>query len=140
MDLERVWKISRVVLRRGEAAGCVARRSKIHEGYSPFSRLAIGPAALAIPSPGYFPNTLLRFRSVANRKVLKSGAVANCKPMCALWLESFAARNKLKEKRRMLYTIALVLIIAWLLGIVSSYTLGGFIYILLVVAILDYDN
>lgn len=35
----------------------------------------------------------------------------------------------------MLYTIALVLIIAWLLGIVSSYTLGGFIYILLVVAI-----
>ena len=78
----------------------------------------------------------LRFRSVANRKVLKSGAVANCKPMCALWLESFAARNKLKEKRRMLYTIALVLIIAWLLGIVSSYTLGGFIYILLVVAII----
>jgi hypothetical protein len=35
----------------------------------------------------------------------------------------------------MLYTIALALIIAWLLGIVSSYTLGGFIYILLVVAI-----
>lgn len=35
----------------------------------------------------------------------------------------------------MLYTIALVLIIAWLLGIVSSYTLGGFIYILLVIAI-----
>jgi uncharacterized membrane protein len=50
-------------------------------------------------------------------------------------LESFAAHNKLKEKQRMLYTIALVLIIAWLLGIVSSYTLGGFIYILLVVAI-----
>jgi hypothetical protein len=35
----------------------------------------------------------------------------------------------------MFYTIALVLIIAWLLGIVSSYTLGGFIYILLVIAI-----
>lgn len=35
----------------------------------------------------------------------------------------------------MLYTIALVLLIAWLLGIISSYTLGGFIYILLVVAI-----
>jgi len=35
----------------------------------------------------------------------------------------------------MLYTIALILIIAWLLGLVSSYTLGGFIHILLVVAL-----
>lgn len=35
----------------------------------------------------------------------------------------------------MLYTIAVVLIILWLLGLVSSYTLGGFIHILLVVAI-----
>jgi hypothetical protein len=35
----------------------------------------------------------------------------------------------------MLYTIALILIIAWLLGIVSSYTLGGFIHLLLVVAV-----
>ena len=35
----------------------------------------------------------------------------------------------------MLYTVALVLIIVWLLGLVSSYTLGGFIHILLVVAI-----
>ena len=34
----------------------------------------------------------------------------------------------------MLYTLALVLSIAWLLGLVSSYTLGGFIHILLVVA------
>jgi Family of unknown function (DUF5670) len=36
----------------------------------------------------------------------------------------------------MLYTIALVLIIAWLLGMVSSYTIGGLIHILLVVAII----
>jgi hypothetical protein len=35
----------------------------------------------------------------------------------------------------MLYTIAVVLIILWLLGLVSSYTLGGFIHILLVVAV-----
>ena len=35
----------------------------------------------------------------------------------------------------MLYTLALILIIAWLLGLVSSYTLGGFIHILLVVAL-----
>ena len=38
--------------------------------------------------------------------------------------------------RFMLYTLALILIIAWLLGLVSSYTLGGFIHILLLVAII----
>jgi hypothetical protein len=36
----------------------------------------------------------------------------------------------------MLYTIAVVLIILWLLGLVTSYSLGGFIHILLVVAII----
>lgn len=36
----------------------------------------------------------------------------------------------------MLFTIAIILIILWLLGVVTSYTLGGFIHILLVVAII----
>jgi len=35
----------------------------------------------------------------------------------------------------MLYTIAVVLIILWLLGLVTAYTMGGFIHILLVIAI-----
>ena len=35
----------------------------------------------------------------------------------------------------MLYTIAIVLIILWLLGLVTSYTMGGFIHILLVIAV-----
>ena len=35
----------------------------------------------------------------------------------------------------MLYTIAVVLLILWVLGLVSSYTIGGFIHILLVVAL-----
>ena len=35
----------------------------------------------------------------------------------------------------MLYTLAVVLLILWLLGVVSSYTIGGLIHILLVVAI-----
>lgn len=35
----------------------------------------------------------------------------------------------------MLETIAVILIILWLLGLVSSYTMGGFIHILLVIAI-----
>jgi hypothetical protein len=36
----------------------------------------------------------------------------------------------------MLWTIAVILLILWLLGVVSSYTLGGFIHILLVLAII----
>jgi len=36
----------------------------------------------------------------------------------------------------MLYTIAVILLILWLLGLVSSYTLGGVIHILLVLALI----
>jgi hypothetical protein len=36
----------------------------------------------------------------------------------------------------MLYTIAVVLIVLWLLGLVTSYTMGGFIHILLALAII----
>ena len=35
----------------------------------------------------------------------------------------------------MLYTLAVVMVILWLLGLVTSYTMGGFIHILLVIAI-----
>jgi hypothetical protein len=35
----------------------------------------------------------------------------------------------------MLYTIAVVLLILWLLGLVTSYTIGGLIHVLLVIAI-----
>ncbi len=35
----------------------------------------------------------------------------------------------------MIYTIAVILLVLWLLGLVSSYTIGGFIHILLVVAV-----
>lgn len=35
----------------------------------------------------------------------------------------------------MLYTIAVVLLIAWLLGIVGTYTIGAFVHLLLVVAV-----
>ncbi len=36
----------------------------------------------------------------------------------------------------MLYTLAVVLVILWLLGLVTSYTMGGFIHILLVIAVI----
>jgi hypothetical protein len=43
------------------------------------------------------------------------------------------AGGRLEE--RMLETIAIILIVLWLLGMVSGYTLGNFIYVLLVIAI-----
>jgi len=36
----------------------------------------------------------------------------------------------------MLWTIAVILIVLWLLGLVSSYTMGGFVHILLVIAVI----
>jgi hypothetical protein len=44
--------------------------------------------------------------------------------------------KKSKEKKMdLLWTVAVILLIMWLLGLVTSYTLGGFIHILLVLAI-----
>jgi hypothetical protein len=40
------------------------------------------------------------------------------------------------ERKIMLYTLAVVLIVLWLLGMVTSYTIGGFIHILLAIAII----
>jgi hypothetical protein len=47
------------------------------------------------------------------------------------------AVNPKQSERRiiMLYTIAVVMIALWLLGLVTSYTMGGLIHVLLVIAI-----
>ena len=42
----------------------------------------------------------------------------------------------MRKEDHMLWTIAVVLIILWLLGLVTSYTMGGFVHILLVIAII----
>jgi len=39
------------------------------------------------------------------------------------------------RRSAMLYTIAVVLLILWALGLVSAYTMGGFIHVLLVIAV-----
>lgn len=38
----------------------------------------------------------------------------------------------------MLYTIAVILVVLWLLGMVTSYTMGGFIHVLLVIAVITF--
>jgi Family of unknown function (DUF5670) len=44
-------------------------------------------------------------------------------------------RGRQKEEEQMLWTIFVILLVLWLLGVVSSYTVGGFIHILLVLAL-----
>jgi hypothetical protein len=39
------------------------------------------------------------------------------------------------KKKAMLYTIAVILLVLWLLGLVSGYTIGAFIHVLLVIAV-----
>jgi tetratricopeptide (TPR) repeat protein len=78
---ERVLNISRAVLRRGGAAGCVAPRLQISLEYAPSSRLAIRPTALAIPLPIYFQNALsLLFPSLllAGQTVLAGSNSDSC--------------------------------------------------------------
>jgi len=55
-----------------------------------------------------------------------------------LWAEATSARlaNNNEETNKMLWTIFVVLLVLWLLGLVSSYTMGGFIHILLVLAVI----
>jgi hypothetical protein len=46
------------------------------------------------------------------------------------------AREKTRRGDEMLWTIFVILLVLWLLGVVSSYTMGGFIHILLVLAVI----
>lgn len=52
---------------------------------------------------------------------------------CSFW--SASAGGAARKGETMLWTIALILIVLWVLGLVSSYTMGGLVHVLLVVAI-----
>jgi hypothetical protein len=51
-------------------------------------------------------------------------------------MEQPTVEETIRKGYLMLWTIAVILVILWALGLVSSYTLGGFIHILLVIAII----
>jgi hypothetical protein len=52
------------------------------------------------------------------------------------WIHDETVAITTNEDSIMLYTIAIILLILWVLGLVTSYTVGGFIHILLVVAVI----
>jgi hypothetical protein len=43
--------------------------------------------------------------------------------------------NVSKESKKMLWTVFVILLVLWLLGLVTSYTFGGFVHILLILAV-----
>jgi hypothetical protein len=50
-------------------------------------------------------------------------------------MEALCRHRKSKRKSNVLETIAIIMVVLWLLGIVTSNTMGGFIHALLVIAI-----
>jgi hypothetical protein len=54
---------------------------------------------------------------------------------CLFWITFFVVGHFQRGVASMLETIAVILIILWLLGLVTSTTMGGFIHILLVIAV-----
>ena len=73
------------------------------------------------------------------RKIVKSAAGRfpghGWKRMPTKTPDRLGTVRSLGERKNMLYTIALVLLVLWLLGLLSSYTMGGLIHLLLVVAL-----
>ena len=67
------------------------------------------------------------------------------KPQSSIWHQSSCCRTAApipnrcrkpwRRQKHMLWTIFVILLVLWLLGVVSSYTLGGFIHVLLVIAV-----
>jgi asparagine N-glycosylation enzyme membrane subunit Stt3 len=51
-------------------------------------------------------------------------------------LEYLGCHGRLQGERAMLWTIAVILLVLWALGMVSSYTAGGFVHLLLVIAVI----
>jgi hypothetical protein len=62
-------------------------------------------------------------------------AVRSCQSFDDFGLRHLRLKVTAKWRSKMLETIAVVLVVLWLLGFVSSYTMGGFIHVLLILAV-----
>lgn len=83
------------------------------------------------------PSHLHRLFLLHSRQIQQTRPVGRCFPPHRAYVETEVDCDSQRHQRfPMLFTIAAVLVILWLLGLVSSYTIGGFIHILLVCAII----
>jgi len=104
-----------------------------------------GMPAVALPGPyeyrarGYtrLPGVLLELPDVSIPLSNLFSANHFASSFKAAKLRAIAETCRIEEKTMdLLWTLAVILLILWLLGLVTSFTLGGFIHILLVVAII----
>jgi hypothetical protein len=56
--------------------------------------------------------------------------------LCVMTRNPLSEQAKTRNEANMLWTLFVILLVLWLVGVVSSYTLGGFIHLLLVLAVL----
>jgi len=89
-----------------------------------------------MPVPGWAFGLPIRRRGIPTRGIPTANLRRRVAPARRTIENDPAAAVPPTHIETMLYTLALILIICWLLGLVSSYTLNGFIHILLVVAII----
>jgi hypothetical protein len=78
---------------------------------------------------GYTPGRLIC------RHIFNPGTTNVRRPGVQVSVAWVTERKHFREVKKMLWTIFVILLVLWLLGVVSSYTLGGFIHILLVIAL-----
>ena len=77
---------------------------------------------------GTWNRSIGRARALAHRKSSRSGGLSDQGP-------DIPPGARIEGKDAMVYTIAAVLLLLWAVGLVTSYTMGGFIHVLLVIAI-----
>jgi hypothetical protein len=121
------------------------RRSVIAESAAfdpefPFNRSSHPKTRLPFPDPASKANEEVFYtnRSIvrAASSVIHSFSQSSNQPGAFLGtLLAATTAEKKEENMDLLWTLAVILVILWLLGMVTSYTLGGFVHILLVIAI-----
>jgi hypothetical protein len=80
-------------------------------------------------------NTIIKNRIIHERQPPMRGGQHHVAIHILGRFRKYCLRPLFAKGKIMLYTIAVVLLILWVLGLVTSYTIGGFIHVLLVVAI-----
>jgi len=74
--------------------------------------------------------------SYQRKKAAATGTdVAQCRSLAGSVESEKNINQQPKEKSHMLWTILVILLVLWLLGLVSGYTVGGFVHLLLVLAL-----
>src|SRR3989338_9979375 len=78
----------------------------------------------------------VRYRTSGGLRVTSGTYFVSVSVQTAMCLQSRMVHQRTFERtRQMLETVAIILLILWVLGLVSSYTMGGLIHILLVIAV-----